>query len=106
VLGVCKLPSMWGAGARAGLGSNKLMFVLEGAMDTGCKGLGGALFPEMLTDQLHSVRAVIEAYSNEHDLAPALEIPACGIALEDGAHIIVDVESSLGITTYTIDRLD
>ena len=107
VLGICKMPSAWGEGYPDGaLGSGKAVLLLKGAMDGGSSGLGSALFPEILRAELHPVRSVMEAYSKIHDLQAPVGVPACGLAIGGGSVAKVDVRTTAGVITYTIDRLD
>lgn len=57
-----------------------VMFVLEGARESRSAGL--ALFPEILKSELHSVRAVIEAFSMRGEIEGVEEGTACGLMID------------------------
>lgn len=104
---VCLKPSQWtGDFAHQGEGA---IFVLNGAKDTGCRGTGSALFPEILKAELREVRSVIEAHSKTVDLAGYEESTASGIALFKGDkwnNPTFRVTSGSGVIICKLDRWD
>lgn len=88
--------------------TDRVMFALEGAKDTRSKGAGLALFPSLLKNDLHSVRSVIEAYSNRGSIADPEEGTANGYMFVKGSsktpkfYVIAGASAS----EYEIDRWD
>lgn len=74
VTGITKLPWMWNNGNTPTM-SEGMMLVLEGASDQAIS--SSVLFPVILRNELHPVRATIEAYSNANVLTK-VESPICG----------------------------
>jgi hypothetical protein len=83
-----------------------VVVILDGALDT--RDPGAALFPETIRQELHGVRAVIEAYSKRATLGPPGGPAACGLDLRKGANMDshLRVTSATGKTDYRIDRWD
>jgi hypothetical protein len=97
-------PAMWGGDPSPHLGEG-VVIVLEGALDT--RNESGCLFPETLRNELHGVRAVIEAYSKQATLGDPGGPAACGLHLGKGAAgYVLRVTSATGKTDYRIDRWD
>lgn len=103
VAGVCLQPSMWYAGRYPHQGQSAF-FILAGARDTRNAGIG--LFPEILRNELHGIRATIEAYSRGKTLDGAEEASACGVKFESGQPVTLRVTSATGRQVYTLDRWD
>jgi hypothetical protein len=99
------LPTMWGPEPAPHLGEG-VVVILDGALDT--RDPGAALFPETIRQELHGVRAVIEAYSKRATLGPPGGPAACGLDLRKGANMDshLRVTSATGKTDYRIDRWD
>jgi hypothetical protein len=99
-------PSMWkGDFTHQG---KSVLFLLAGARDTGMKGAGLALFPEILKSEFHGIRATIEAFSRAGQLAGAEEASACGIRLQQGQPWAerFRVQSEGAVIDYVLDRWD
>ncbi len=83
-----------------------VMFVLDGARESRSAGL--ALFPEILKSELHSIRSVIEAFSNRGEIEGMEEATACGLMIDKGQ----TTNHTFRVTTngqkvdYKIDRWD
>lgn len=99
-------PSMWNGG-HDGHGK-AVFFILLGAKDTGYRGSGSALFPEILKSELREIRSTIEAYSRMNDVTGYDEASACGIRLQGGGrwNARFRVTTDLGTTVYRLDRWD
>ncbi len=84
-----------------------IMLILEGAKDSRT-GQGNAIFPETLKNELHAVRATIEAYSRRAVIQGREEASACGLSLRGGAlDCRLRVTDRNGIKTeIRIDRLE
>lgn len=83
------------------------MFLLEGAKDH--EHQGGALFPELLKAEFHSIRSTIEAYSRSANLGGKNEATANGLKLKKGGACEAHVRATLPSGTraeYRIDRWD
>ena len=104
VTGICNIPSMWNHESKhQGTG---VLFVLDGAKDSNYKGVGNALFPEILKSDLREIRSTIEAYSKSAELSGYEEASACGLLFNDRSNVAVQVVTDLGCATYNIDRWD
>lgn len=85
-----------------------IFFALEGAADSRNESLG--LFPEILKKELRGARSVIEAHSGRMKLDAGDPPLANGIALQrnasrnEGRTLYLRVRTSLGLSTYNIDR--
>ena len=105
VTGICYRPSMWN-GERTN--QNKgAVFILEGARDTSCNSL--CLFPEILKDELRSIRSTIEAYSKSKSPTGEDDSSACGIIFQDvdnNRPISIRVKTDMGVASYNLDRWD
>jgi hypothetical protein len=106
IVAVTLLPSMWQEGfSHQGQG---LMLVLQGAKDT--RAPSACLFPEILKSELHSVRSVIEAHSQQQTLAPIQTDHAAGLILQTSQapwHATIRVWNAQGgPTDYCLDRWD
>jgi hypothetical protein len=100
------LPTLWGDQPKPHLGAG-IVLVLEGAVDS--QDSGNALFPEFLAEDLHPVRATIEAYSRSATLSGRNKASACGYDLRAGrtyTHCILRVYSGGDWAEYQIDRWD
>lgn len=82
------------------------MLIIDGCRDvSGTNGLG--LFPEILKNELYSIRAVIEAFSNANKLDGVDEASACGIVINGrGTGGLVCVKTKHGEACYNIDRME
>lgn len=83
-----------------------VMFVLDGARESRSAGL--ALFPEILKSELHSVRSVIEAFSNRGEIEGMEDATACGLIVDKGQTInhLFRVTTNGQKVDYKIDRWD
>jgi len=106
VVALSFLPTMWGPNPSPHLGEG-VVAILDGALDTR-RDAGNCLFPETIRQELHGVRAVIEAYSKSATLGEPNGPAACGLDLRKGAALncTLRVTGPLGQTTYRIDRWD
>lgn len=102
VTGVTYQPNMWTPGnSERGEG---LYFLLKGSMDS--RNAGSALFPEVLTSELHEVRKTIEAYSKDNKAQGRLKGNASGLKLSPNSKpIVVKVLCNNIITKYILDRI-
>lgn len=104
VLAISPRPNLWGEG-KSYLGDGQLL-VIEGAMDTR-EGQGNALFPETLRDDLHGVRATIEAYSKAALIGRPEGQLACGYGIGKGTvNVTLRAFADGGWVSYQIDRWD
>lgn len=76
-------------------------FAIEGSHDSQTHGRGLAIFPENVRNELHGVRAVIEAHSKKGTITG--QGTANGLMFSDGAEVTVRVDGS---ATYIVDRFD
>jgi len=76
-------------------------FAIDGAHDSQTHGRGLAIFPENVRNELHGVRAVIEAHSKKGTITG--KGLANGLMFAAGAEVTVRVDGS---ATYVIDRWD
>jgi hypothetical protein len=105
VTGVSKRANLWGDNPIPHLGDG-VTLILEGAGDTRT-GQGNALFPEILKDDLHQVRATIEAYSKRAAISGLEDASACGLSFgTKDIRKTVRVLSEGRWTSYYIDRWD
>ena len=86
----------------------QLIFILNGAKDNG-KITGIGLFPEILRNELHEVRSVIESYSNNSSIQGIENSNCCGMFFNNSNNYWncrLKVITSLGEMKYKIDRWD
>jgi hypothetical protein len=99
------LPNLWGDQPSPHLGDGGTL-ILDGAVD-GRDNSGIALFPEILRQELHEVRSVIEAYSRTGRIQGREQASACGLRIPKGAiGITVRTLSAGRWTSHIIDRWD
>jgi hypothetical protein len=106
VAGLCLKPSAWFSDAFAHHGQ-ALMILIDGAKDTRAASL--CLFPSLLRNELHAVRATIEAFSKSRQLEPPEgEGHAAGLMLEKGQNwdVLLRVDDGETVQTYRLDRWD
>lgn len=106
VTGVMLQPNML---QECGYQEKAVFFILKGARDRDYHVAGSALFPSVLKGELHSVRSTIEAYSKKTSLEGYEEASACGIRLGSESRwwdYQFRVTTSVGVTTYKLDRWD
>lgn len=105
VTGVVLQPNMWQPGyEHQGQG---VFFILKDCKDKQNK--TSALFPEILRNELHEVRATIEAYSKQNTLGGDWEADACGLcyqASSDNWQCNLRVTTDVGVSLYKLDRWD
>ncbi len=105
VTGITQFPTQWGTKPMPFLAEGVIL-VLDGAKDSYTQS-GNALFPECLKEELHQVRATIEAYARGAQLSGREEASACGYDVRKGAaDCNVRVLVSGVWNTYHIDRWD
>jgi hypothetical protein len=75
---VAPLPTMWGDKPMPFI-SEGVVLVIEGAVDS--RNSSSGLFPEIMRDDLHQIRSVVEAHSRSSRLSGAAEASACGYDL-------------------------
>jgi hypothetical protein len=98
------MPTMWGSRPMPFI-SEGVVAIIEGAVDS--HDGGNALFPECLKDDLHGVRATIEAYSCSARLAGRETASACGYDIrKSSANCVLRSFSKGSWSTYRIDRWD
>lgn len=104
VTAIVPAPPTWGMKPMPFLGEG-ITFVLYGAVDS--RDAGNALFPECLKDDLHGIRATIEAYSRDAKIGGRPEASACGYAISKGkADCRLRVLANKAWIGYNIDRWD
>ena len=103
VAAITTQPSTWGNGNEHH--GNGAYVVLEGARDRRKCGL--ALFPEILKNDYHGIRAAMEAYSKSREIAD-VDVPVCGLALQKGGlwDGTMRVTSKGARILYKLDRWD
>lgn len=98
-------PSMWHGGyEHQGAG---VMFIIRGARET--RNPSAALFPEMLRQELHGIRSVIEAYSKQSKLEGMEQPHAAGYLAQTKAsewNVTLRVWSGGRSLDYRLDRWD
>lgn len=104
VTGIAQFPNQLGARPMPFIAEG-VVLILEGAADQGTP--GNALFPECLKEELHGIRATVEAYSRSAPLTGKEEASACGYDLRKkggGVQLLVTVGGTA--SAYNIDRWD
>jgi hypothetical protein len=99
-------PSMWNDATKHTHQGEGVIFIIEAARET--RMAGAALFPEILKSEFHGIRSVIEAYSQNAEIANIENATACGIMLHKGgswAHVF-RVTSKGRAIDYQLDRWD
>lgn len=107
VVGIANQPNMWRETERFKHHGDALFLLLEGAKDTEPAGL--ALFPEVLRGDLHEVRSVIEAYSNQCLIEPTDGQLASGYRARKGERWDIKLrvtDASRQVLAYHLDRWD
>jgi hypothetical protein len=113
--GVFLPPHQWQHGEKFAHQGEAVPFALEGCVDKNPNGPSLGLFPEILRNELHGVRSVIEAHSRSKQPDGRDEAgQANGIALQRGSGsrwttsrlkpLTVRVKGPGGLQTYTLDR--
>jgi hypothetical protein len=98
------MPTMWGARPMPFI-SEGVVAIVAGAVDR--RDAGNALFPEFLKDDLHPVRATIEAYSRSARFAGREAASACGYDIrKSSADCVLRSFNKGSWSTYRIDRWD
>ena len=106
VTSVTPLPTMWDEARPMPFISDGVVLTLAGCVDTGATAYG--VFPECLRDDLHEVRATIEAYAKTARLSGRAQASACGYDFRKGAPINTTLRvTRAGIRDeFHIDRWD
>lgn len=111
VEGICRFPNLWGPRPMPYIAEGDVL-LLAGAWDSGAAKCGNALFPEILREELHGIRATIEAFSKKAELVGCrmsmpIVTPACGYDLrKNSADCQLQVLTSGAWQIYNIDRWD
>ena len=92
--GIALQPNLWNDESDLYGSGTSVIFVLHGAKDTGYKGSGSALFPEVLKSDLREVRSTIEAFPERPILTDTIQPPHVGFAWKEGAAEIGMTRSS------------
>lgn len=104
VTAIVPLPTLWGTRPMPFLGEG-VAAVIEGAVDGANR--DSALFPENLKNDLHAVRATIEAYSRSAALSGRETASACGYDIRSSsADCVLRSLNGGSWTTYRVDRWD
>ena len=108
VLGLTMKPNTWFSERFAHQGQG-VFFILKGSRDSRNSSL--SLFPEFIRNDLHGVRATIEAFSKSRRLAvPEGEPLASGLMVVAAAEatwdVVLRVTSKDSVATYMLDRWD
>lgn len=107
VTAVVPLPCLWGATPTPHNG-NGFVLVLKGAQDHNATQL--CLFPSFLREELHDVRATIEAFSRERRITGAEDASACGYDIRaeslKGQKIHLRATIDGGAQEIVLDRFD
>lgn len=105
ISGIADFPNLYGATPMPYV-SEGVLLLIEGAMDRQT-GQGNALFPEMLKEDLHGIRATVEAYSKSAILGGREEGSACGYDIrKSGADCQLRVFSGGVWQRFNVDRWD
>lgn len=105
VNGIFLSPHQWHEPEKFQHHKKHAFFIINGAQEQRAQQL--ALFPETMRNELHAVRAVVEAYSNSASLEGRTTGTANGLAFQEGVdnqRLTVRVRSSGGLAVYTLDR--
>ena len=101
-------PAAWSTRHKFTHHGDRVIFILEGAKDTGyTKGAG--FFPEFLKSEFHEIRATLEAYAKNAVVEGKDDASACGICLSKGGtwNLLFRVTAKDGMrSTYKLDRWD
>lgn len=104
---VLPFPTLWDAERAMPHLADGDIILIEGARDI--QHSGSSLFPEILKDELHGIRASVEAYSKSVDASGAASASACGLDVRRGMrtlNISLRVTSRGATAEYLIDRFD
>lgn len=85
--------------------SNCYLLIIDGAKEL--QPIGTAIFPEIVRRELHGVRSVIEARTNNDKMEGADEATACGLQVGLGEFpkpIRLKVTTTTSVIIYSIDR--
>tara|TARA_R110000851_G_scaffold152478_1_gene294157 strand:- start:60 stop:1658 length:1599 start_codon:yes stop_codon:yes gene_type:complete len=105
VTGLSLRPNQWVNAKGLPNQGEGVLFVLDGCRDSNDAGL--ALFPEILSSDLHSIRKTIELFSSKGKLTGVEDSSASGLMFNEGSPPIT-VKVFIGglATKYKIDRWD
>ena len=107
VTAVCLQPTLWKPAKSFAHHGEKVFFLLKGAWDREyTKGCG--FFPEFLRSEFHEIRATLEAYAQNAEVAGKDAAECCGIGLQKGTawnHTFRVTAKGIR-TTYKLDRWD
>lgn len=104
VTGITRFPSLYGSQPMPFLGEG-VVAVLKGAVDS--RQAGNALFPELLSTEVHSVRSTIEAFSRGQTIGGREQASACGYDIrKDAAATMLRAQVNGGWQEFRIDRWD
>lgn len=106
VTGISLSPWLWNGGDEffSHLGMDAV-FIIQGARDTGWQEGGAGIFPEILKQDFHEIRATIEAFSKRAVLDGYEASSACGILARQSKDLTVLVTMQDGVRVkYRLDR--
>lgn len=105
VTGISDFPTMYGNQPQTFISGTGCILILEGCVDQGDAGNG--LFPECLKNELHEVRATIEAYSKSAKLEGRESASACGWDVRaKNFPFTIRAKVKGAREVFTIDRMD
>jgi hypothetical protein len=106
VTAITLLPSCWSKDGFEHHGKGAI-FILKDCRDLKSANSGGALFPEILKNELRAVRSTIEAYSRTAVLGGAEEASACGLLISGNSGVRLRATMKSGaVMAVRIDRWD
>lgn len=108
VTGISLRPFMWYGETKFTNQHKGALIVLKGCKDTGYRTAGGGLFPELLKNEYHAIRHVIEAHSRQMEIKGYMESTACGVTVAPNqarSHKFRVLANGV-VMTYTVDRWD
>lgn len=101
-------PAAWNTRHKFTHHGDRVIFILEGAKDTGYT-RGAGFFPEFLKSEFHEIRATLEAYAKNAVVEGKDDASACGICLNKGGtwNLLFRVTAKDGMrSSYKLDRWD
>jgi hypothetical protein len=98
---IAERPSQWREPGGYDHHGSGAYFVLRGAKHQQER-KGGALFPDCVRSELHPIRRVVEAYSEDY-VVKVVDEPACGVAINHDSPAGIQLRVN-GTDLYTIDR--
>lgn len=99
VSAVCLKPCHWYSDKFVHQGPG-VFFIIDAARDSRMS--GSALFPEILRNEYHGIRSVMESHSRGSSISGKESGNANGIALQSGQSMTVRVKSKEGLASYIL----